>query len=546
MVRHTRTAINARGARSGSQLRPNRSEQSIPHSAGHVSHQATRSHKHFEGKLERTTVSAVDHITARRCFQDGRVESLWVEGSYNTRPCNQEKLSPESLTSFSKINFETIAGLTRYMETPESKGLRQLKLNNCGITGDVAAALFCSVGPGRNTHIHLNGNPLEDGSTDWIDLIEGNETPTMLHIDMVQFKHESNFHRLLKALAHNFKIEYLSLAGTGSTFQSTTKASALLSAFLTSNSTIKYLDLSGYSGRLEDSHMGWMLSGALSGLKKNTSLRQLRLRNHDIGGTDDVSELCSVLAANTGLAMLDIQSNNFTKDQFVQLVDALATNHRIISFPLAESDREYAVDEERRLFIRNLGPPMKGSQKIISKSEQVRMGNLLDSIRAQMDLHARRVRDILQKNQDNPLNHVLHLEPEYLESWEDDDLPAWLTLKPRAQADHPTRPVYFRGNSRRSGSFMVSSSSDLQPSDTGLGFMKGHKYSASDSALKAFKIAEEDSASDYTASPGEDHESPAGGLPATSDEQLDSPKSHISSSVEYEQMVKKLEGQSWQ
>ena len=45
-------------------------------------------------------------------------------------------------------------------------------------------------------HLHLNSNPLETGSVDWIELIHGDETPRKLSLDMIEFKHEANFDKL--------------------------------------------------------------------------------------------------------------------------------------------------------------------------------------------------------------------------------------------------------------------------------------------------------------------------------------------------------------
>ncbi|KAK7908685.1 hypothetical protein PG985_015988 [Apiospora marii] len=329
-----------------------------------------------------------------------------------------------------KVNFDTISCLLRYMETEESMGLRHLILNNCGIDGEVATTIICGVGSGRDMHLHLNGNPLEEVSTDWIDLIEGNEGPRRLHMNMVHFETEENFNRLLQALTNNSTIEFLSLVGTGSPAGASPKTLTLLSSLLERNATLQYLDLSGYSGKLEDSHMGWGLTGALSGLKENRTLRQLRLRNHNIGDAEDVTELCRVLAQNQGLVMFDLQANQFSHHQFGQLVRALDSNRRLLSFPLAAADRQYALDEERRLFLDVLHSKHKtkrdGSLKPLSKTDEGRLKEMLAFLEEHWDTEARRLADILKRNRDDPANQVLEFGDEYLGAWEDDDLPAWL------------------------------------------------------------------------------------------------------------------------
>ncbi|KAI2472080.1 RNI-like protein [Annulohypoxylon bovei var. microspora] len=335
-----------------------------------------------------------------------------------------------------KINFDTLCGIMKFIELDESRSLRRLTLTNCGLSGEMATGILCRLGAGRDMHLLLSENPLELGSTDWIDLIHGNEAPRMLHLDMVQFQHESNFNRLLTALAHNKTIEYLSMVGTGPPDRTSSKTSELLSRFFELNDTLQYLDLSGYSGKLEDSHLGWGLTGALGGLRHNITLRQLRVRNHDIGAAEDVSELCRVLAANKGLAMFDCQQNSFNHHQFAKLIHALNFNHHIISFPLSDIDRRYAVQKEERLLHKQQAQPNKSFQTKILKAAEGRLDGLLKWVEEFWDCEAEKAREILGRNRSNPAIHSLGLKTEYLDAWEDDSLPSWL---------FPTSPARDKG-----------------------------------------------------------------------------------------------------
>ncbi|KAI1143909.1 RNI-like protein [Hypoxylon sp. FL0543] len=328
-----------------------------------------------------------------------------------------------------KINFETLCGIMKFIELDESRNLRRLVLINCGLSGEMATGIFCRLGAGRDMHLLLSENPLELGSTDWIDLIHGNEAPRMLHLDMVLFQHETNFNRLLKALTHNKTIEFLSMVGTGPPDRASPKTSELLSRFFGLNDTLRYLDLSGYDGKLEDSHLGWGLTGALAGLKQNNTLRQLRVRNHDMGATEDLSELCRVLATNKGLAMFDCQQNGLNHHQFAKLVHALNFNHQIISFPLSDVDRKFAVQKEERLFRQHQEQPAKTFQAKMLKSAEGRLEGLLKWVEEYWESEAKKAREILERNRDNPANQSLELEREYLEAWEDETLPSWLVPK---------------------------------------------------------------------------------------------------------------------
>jgi hypothetical protein len=353
------------------------------------------------------------------------------------------------------MNFDTLCGILKYLELEESNGLRRLSLNNCGLTGEGATGIFCRVGAGRDIHIMLNGNPLEAGSTDWIDLIHGNEAPTKLHLDMVQFQHESDFNRMLTALSHNKTIEFLSMVGTGPPGRVTSKTSDILSNFFRTNDTLKFLDLSGYSGKLEDAQLGWGLSGALSGLKDNTTLRQLRIQNHDIGAAEDLTELCRILAANKGLAMFDIRHNNFDHHQFGKLAQALNYNHQIITFPISETDREYAINKEKRLFLSTQKQPKLKTPDKLAKGVESQLDGMVTWLHGYWDSEAKHVNEILARNRGDPTNQVLELEAVYLESWDDDDLPTWLVPKPTIHQD--------KGKKRMSDASFMSSFGDVTP-----------------------------------------------------------------------------------
>ncbi|RWA12065.1 hypothetical protein EKO27_g3044 [Xylaria grammica] len=352
-----------------------------------------------------------------------------------------------------KLNFETFCAVMKYLELEESNELRRLSLNNCALTGELVTGIFCRIGAGRDIHLFLNGNPLETGSTDWIDLIHGNEAPAKLHLDMIHFQHESTFNRLLTALAHNQTIEFLSMVGTGPPGHVTSKTSSLLSEFFRINNTLKFLDLSGYTGKLEDGQLGWGLSGALSGLKNNTSLHQLRLRNQDI----DITELAKILVANKGLAMFDIQHNNFDQYQFGDLVQALNHNHQLISFPISQADREYAVSKEKQLFLETQGT--KTHDKL-SKSAESRLDGALTRLYTRWESEAKKAKGILQRNRDNPANQTVELPSEYLEAWGDEDLPPWVWLASKTTQQDKSRR-------RASELSIMTSVGDISPSLAG-------------------------------------------------------------------------------
>lgn len=416
-----------------------------------------------------------------------------------------------------QINFDTISGLLRYLEVEESSCLRQLKLNNCGMSGEIATAILCRIGKGRDMHLFLNSNHLETGSTDWIDLIQGDEVPKKLNLDMIEFKHEMNFDRLLKAMADNSTIEYLSLVGTGPPGHASATTSSLFANFLETNSTLQYLDFSGYSGKLEDAHLGWGLSGALTGLVQNESLRQLRIRNHDMGAAEDITKLCQVIAMNKGLAMLDMQNNNFDHHQLSRIVHALELNHRIISFPISDSDRDSAIAKEKQVFGKNIRKPFKGS---LSRSDSAKLDGVLKWLKEHWDSETQKAESILQRNRDDYLNQALEFDTEFLKSWDDARLPSWLTRKPSN-----------RDTTRQRDSTISRSStiSEVSISPTFAGNICSRPFgAASEPALDTYTIEEEESSptTGYNSSPADT--SPDGtGIPAADRNLTTLPRDHL-------------------
>lgn len=379
------------------------------------------------------------------------------------------------------------------MEVDESRYLRKLVLNNCGISGAVATAILCKIGGGRGVHLHLNSNPLEQGSTDWIDLIQGDVAPRRLHLDMVEFEHESNFNRLLTALTENTTIEFLSLVGTGPGVRPSARTTKLLSKMFEKNRCLRYLDFSGYSGKLEDAHLGWGLFDALSGLKHNDTLRQLRIRNHDLGAAEDITEICRMIALNQGLVMLDMRGNNLDHDQLSKIVHALHNNEQLVSFPISEADRDNALDKEERLFMKKI-KQSKSPLRSLSKTDETRLSGLLNWLRTHWDSEAERATEVLNRNRENPTDQLLDLELDYLNAWGVDDLPTWLIATLNAR----NRGMGMEAQLARSDSIMSTTSlamlgSSGQPGSPTTG--------AFGSALQTYTIVEEPWGSDSEPSP---------------------------------------------
>lgn len=161
-------------------------------------------------------------------------------------------------------------------------------------------------------------------------------------MDMVEFRDEYNFVALMKALTVNKKISFLSMAGTGPTPSANAPCAAevceALEGFFAGNNSVKYLDLSGYSGKLDEGQLGKGSARSLRGLASNTTLTHLRIRNQNLH--DDVGTLGSVIRQNTTLRMVDCQDNNWNLTSIQFLAKSLKLNKRIIEFPFEQTEHD--------------------------------------------------------------------------------------------------------------------------------------------------------------------------------------------------------------
>ncbi|KAF3770554.1 RNI-like protein, partial [Cryphonectria parasitica EP155] len=220
--------------------------------------------------------------------------------------------------------------------------LRKLALNNCGINGREAARLVRALANHPSAHLHLTGNPLDDGVEDLCRALSLTPGPAGLHIDMVEFRREESFVALMKALALNKHIIFLSMAGTAPTPLADgpcgPEVCEALETFFRGNTSVKYLDLSGYSGKLDEGQLARGFARSLRGLAHNRTLTHLRIRNQNLH--DDVGTLGSVIRQTNTLRMLDCQDNSWNLTSIQFLVKSLKLNSSIVDFPFPHAEYE--------------------------------------------------------------------------------------------------------------------------------------------------------------------------------------------------------------
>ncbi|KAK0645927.1 hypothetical protein B0T16DRAFT_428892 [Cercophora newfieldiana] len=340
-----------------------------------------------------------------------------------------------------KVNYATIRDIGDFLHhrMHSEQGtypvkFRKLSLNHCGITGSEAAKLCRAIGYNSDMHLSLNGNHLEEGIEDLADVIRASQVPAGLYLEVVEFKEESNYVLLVRALAETKSVSLLSLAGTAptpslDTIHQTCSSEMIetLDYLFSHNKSIRYLDLSGFSGKLEDGQLARGFARALAGLSENTTLTHLKIRNQNLH--DDVGTLGRVLSTNQTLRVFDCQDNRFNLTSIKFLVGSLKENDRIIDFPFGPGERA-AIWKNILQGLHKAPCPTKGTRQF-----------------DEIDEHLRRNRLVLEEAAGQLLD--FEMAADSLEDMED----TWLDLEPeeadRGIASEDTTPTAMEHRPRR-------------------------------------------------------------------------------------------------
>lgn len=156
-------------------------------------------------------------------------------------------------------------------------------------------------------------------------------------MQMVEFTHEDSYTKLWRALMVNKSIECLSLAGSATPDDASDTACQAVSDFFENNTTVRYLDLSGYDAKLDEGRLGREFSKSLSGIRKNTRIEHLRVRSQMLN--INIGDLAEAIAANNTLHTIDCEANDFNLSNFRHLIKHLEGN-RTIQYFSAFSEQE--------------------------------------------------------------------------------------------------------------------------------------------------------------------------------------------------------------
>lgn len=255
--------------------------------------------------------------------------------------------------SHTAINKPTVDSIATYLFTDKSLNLRELCLDQCGLTGkDVAVFLHSMIyptGEPRVMHLRVSENRLHEDYAMLFDAIERNLTPTHLTMRMIEFQKEEHFRYLAEALRKNTSLKYLDIAQASLPYDASPETCRSLQLMFEENKTLEELDISGECAHLDVARFGIGLNLSLTGLKNNHSLRVLKIEHQRLG-LQGANTLASVLEENSSLLEVYCENNEINLQSFTVLVNALTQNKTVLFLPSMARDRIQSLERVRREF----------------------------------------------------------------------------------------------------------------------------------------------------------------------------------------------------
>ncbi|KAH6684473.1 hypothetical protein B0J14DRAFT_13317 [Halenospora varia] len=286
---------------------------------------------------------------------------------------NQPLIAPEVLLSWSleelimngiPINDKSLDAIATYLAHGKSQNLRVLQMDQCNLTGSHVALLMRSMtdvaGEARELQLHVSANKLEKGIGEIVKAIKENHTAADVVLRMIEFEKEDHFRQLLEALRTNTTIRHLDLSKASLPYDASPETCDTLRLVFAENTTLESLDISGEQAHLEVTRFGIGLNQALTGLKKNNTLKVLRIEYQNLG-LEGANTLSSVMEENKGLTHIHCEHNDINLQGFTILVNALAKNYSIVEFPFMHD----AQDES----MKRLNLSMKDSRVTATKEK---------------------------------------------------------------------------------------------------------------------------------------------------------------------------------
>ncbi|KAJ9663515.1 hypothetical protein H2198_000781 [Neophaeococcomyces mojaviensis] len=271
-------------------------------------------------------------------------------------------IAPETLLSWrleslhlngTNLNEQSVDTISAYLASPKSDLLRELSVNQCGLTGKDLAVFFRSMtretGVARNMHVSASENRLGVGSSLLSKCIARNFAPVSVTMRMMDFEKEFHFRELVAALTQNTTIRSLDISQASLPYDASMETCEALKELFATNMTLEELDISGDFAHLDVARFGIGLNIALTGLEKNKALKMLRVEHQNLG-LQGANTLAGVIESNTCLAEIHCEHNDINLQSFTVLVNALKKNTTLLYLPSQEADRAKSIEKVKEEF----------------------------------------------------------------------------------------------------------------------------------------------------------------------------------------------------
>lgn len=256
----------------------------------------------------------------------------------------------ELYLSQTTLNEKTVESISIYLASSKSDFLRELHVNQCGLSGRDLATFFQSMTRNarqRTLHVSANENRLKIGSTTLFLAIAQSYGPSSLSLRMMDFDKESHFRELIQALTVNTSLRSLDISRASLPYDASMETCEALKEMFATNRTLEELDISGEHAHLDATRFGIGLNVALRGLAKNQSLRMLRIEYQSLG-LQGANTLAEVLERNDTLREIYCENNDINLQCFTALVNALEHNHALLFMSPMAHDRAKSMQKVRR------------------------------------------------------------------------------------------------------------------------------------------------------------------------------------------------------
>lgn len=249
------------------------------------------------------------------------------------------------------LNEQSVDSISKYLATSKSDILREVQINQCGLTGFDLSTFFRSMTRDtkwpRVIHVSANENRLKTGNAVLFRTLAENYGPTSLSLRMMDFEKESHFRELLKALTVNSTLRSLDISRASLPYDASIETCEALKEMFANNQTLEELDISGEQAHLDTTRFGIGLNIALRGLENNKTLKLLRIEYQGLG-LQGANTLAEVLEKNSSLLEIHCEHNEINLQSFTALVDALEKNNTLLYMSPMDHDRAKSMDKVRR------------------------------------------------------------------------------------------------------------------------------------------------------------------------------------------------------